>query len=304
MTRANDDTPASPLMPHLDAFIQTSVFESGLAEKSLSAYASDIGRYLEHLDENGIAAADDIVREDVLDHLIALRKSGLSARSIARHLSAIRKFHLYLHDEHITEKNPTEDFDSPRMLRSLPHVLSGSEIEAMLATPDRSEDQGIRDAAILELFYSCGLRISELANLPLMDVHLDESSLRVRGKGSKTRVVPLGEVAQQRLREWYDVRARWKQDDKTVFLSTRGRRMNRTSVWTVVKHAARAANIRQNVTPHMLRHSFATHLLDNGADLRAVQEMLGHSDIATTQIYTHVSRERLTEAHQKFHPRA
>lgn len=294
----------SPLHQHLDAFIRTSVFESGLADKSLEAYTSDINRYLDHLAGNGIDTPNDILREDIMDHLIRLRKDKLQARSIARHLSAIRRFHLYLHDERIADHNPTEDFDSPRALRSLPHVLSGLEIEAMLAAPDSATDAGKRDTAILELFYSCGLRISELANLPLMDVQLEESSLRVRGKGSKTRLVPLGEKARQTLEAWYAVRGTWKQKDKTVFLSTRGNRMSRTSVWQVVKNAARAANIRQNVTPHMLRHSFATHLLDNGADLRAVQEMLGHSDIATTQIYTHVSRERLTKAHEQFHPRA
>lgn len=299
-----DSESNSPLHVHLDSFIRTSVFESGLADQSLEAYTSDIRRYIDHLAGNGIANANDILREDVMDHLIALRKESLAARSIARHLSAIRRFHTYLYDERIANQNPTEDFDSPRALRSLPHVLSSSEIEAILAAPGTSTDVGKRDTAILELFYSCGLRISELANLPLMDVHLDESSIRVRGKGNKTRIVPLGEKARNSLEAWYAIRGGWKQKDKTVFLSSRGNRMNRTSVWKVVKEAARNANIRQNVTPHMLRHSFATHLLDNGADLRAVQEMLGHSDIATTQIYTHVSRERLTQAHEKFHPRA
>ncbi|MFP6615367.1 MAG: site-specific tyrosine recombinase XerD [Candidatus Hydrogenedentota bacterium] len=294
----------SPLQLQLDSFLRTSVFESGLAEQSLSAYAADLSRYINHLSDNDIREPKDILREDVLDHLIALRKDGMASRSIARHLSAIRRFHRFLADERVTDSNPTEDFDSPRIVQSLPHVLSASEIEAMLASPDTSTDKGTRDAAILELFYSCGLRISELASLHVVNVQLAESSIRVQGKGSKTRLIPIGEKAISTVSNWYTVRTRWKQDDNTVFLSTRGKRMSRTSVWQVVKHAARAANIRRNVTPHMLRHSFATHLLDNGADLRAVQEMLGHSDIATTQIYTHVSRERLSKAHQQFHPRA
>ena len=200
--------------------------------------------------------------------------------------------------------NPTEDFDSPRIVKSLPHVLSADEVERLIGSPDLSEERGVRDAAILELFYSCGLRISELAQLPLRDVSLEESSLRVRGKGAKVRIVPLGERTAERIRAWLGLRPRWKAKRPTLFLSTRGNAMNRTSVWQVVKIAARAANIRQTVTPHMLRHSFATHLLDNGADLRAVQEMLGHADIATTQIYTHVSTDRLTKAHRAFHPRA
>ena len=299
----NQEAPTQ-LEIQLDAFLRASTFESGLAEKTLEAYAADLNRYIAQLIENDIDAPGDILREDVLDHLIALRKQGLSSRSIARHLSAIRRFHTFLFDERITDANPTEDFDSPRTTQPLPHVLSSVEIESMLNTPDTSTDQGIRDAAILELFYSCGLRISELANLHIMNVQINESAIRVQGKGSKTRLIPIGEKAIQALTNWYSVRARWKQNDNTLFLSTHGNRMNRTSVWQLVKHAARAANIRQNVTPHMFRHSFATHLLDNGADLRAVQEMLGHADIATTQIYTHVSRERLTKAHEQFHPRA
>jgi integrase/recombinase XerD len=284
--------------------LRTSVFESGLAEQSLSAYAADLSRYINHLSDNDIREPKDILREDVLDHLIALRKKNLASRSIARHLSAIRRFHTFLTEERLTDTNPTEDFDSPRIIQPLPHVLAAHEVEALLESPDTSTDKGIRDAAILEIFYSCGLRICELATLHVMNVQLGESSIRVQGKGNKTRLIPIGEKAIKTISDWYTVRTRWKQNDNTVFLSTRGTRMSRTSVWQVVKNAARAANIRQNVTPHMLRHSFATHLLDNGADLRAVQEMLGHADIATTQIYTHVSRDRLTKAHQQFHPRA
>ena len=298
------DNARTKLAELVDRYLEASVFESGLAEKTLAAYASDLERYVARLDESGIRKPNDIMREDVLDHLIALRKEGLSARSNARHLSAIRRFHLFLVDEGLLENNPTEDFDAPRATKLLPHVLSHDEVERMIASPDLSEERGIRDAAILELFYSCGLRISELAELPLRDVLLEESELRVRGKGSKVRIVPLGERAAERVQAWLEIRPGWKAKQPTLFLSTRGNAMNRTSVWQVVKAAARAANIRQTVTPHMLRHSFATHLLDNGADLRAVQEMLGHADISTTQIYTHVSTDRLGKAHKEFHPRA
>ena len=288
----------------LDRYLEAAVFESGLSEKTLSAYAADIGRYVTYLEEKGIDAADGVRREDVLGHLIALRETGMSARSAARHLSAIRRFHRFLHEERLAGSNPASGFDSPRLTRSLPHNLSQPEVEALVENPDAGTAVGVRDAAILELFYSSGLRISELANLPLRDISLEESSLRVRGKGSKVRVVPLGAEAISRIQAWLDARGKGKIRDNTLFLSTRGRRMCRTSVWQVVKRHSRAANIGQNVTPHMLRHSFATHLLDNGADLRAVQEMLGHADISTTQIYTHVSVERLSKAHKKFHPRA
>ncbi|MCC6489839.1 MAG: site-specific tyrosine recombinase XerD [Candidatus Hydrogenedentes bacterium] len=289
----------------LDQFMQSAVFESGLAEATLGAYAADIAAYLNFMAGAGKTDLDSVTREDVLDHLIALRKDQrLSARSTARHLSAIRRFHAFLQGERLTTSNPTEGFDTPRRTQSLPHVLSASEIERMFHMPDTSTPEGIRDAAILELFYSCGLRISELAKLPLREVSLEESSVRVRGKGSKTRLVPLGSTALDRIGAWLGVRAADKVLDDTLFLGPRGKRMSRTRVWQVVKRYARAANIGQNVTPHMLRHSFATHLLDNGADLRAVQEMLGHSDIAPTQIYTHVSVDRLSKAHRTFHPRA
>lgn len=289
----------------LDRFLEVAVFESGLAEKTLSAYANDLGRYVDFLRARGTATPAEIRREDILDHLIVLRKDGLSTRSTARHLSAIRRFHKFLIDERLSETNPAAGFDPPHMTRSLPHDLSPKEVDSLLNAPDVSTSEGIRDAALLELFYSSGLRISELANLPLRDVALQESSLRVRGKGSKVRIVPVGERAIQKIGAWLRIReSEYEIKDSTLFLSSRGRRMSRTSVWNVVKRYARLANIPHNVTPHMLRHSFATHLLDNGADLRAVQEMLGHADIATTQIYTHVSVERLRRAHKKFHPRA
>ena len=288
----------------LDRYMEAAVFELGLSERTLSAYASDIQRYLVFLEENGVESAGDILREDILDHLIALSKEGLRARSLARHLCSIRSFHRFLCEESVTATDPAADIESPRLVRSLPRDLSFDEVERLIAAPDLGTPEGVRDAAILELFYSCGLRISELASQPLRDVSLEESSVRVRGKGTKVRLVPLGSRAIERIAAWIELRASGKVRDDALFLSPRGRRLCRTSVWKIVKRWARAANIPENVTPHMLRHSFATHLLDNGADLRALQEMLGHADISTTQIYTHVSVERLTRAHKDFHPRA
>ncbi len=287
----------------LDRFMEMAVFESGLADNTLEAYNSDLTSYLAFLTSTGIVEPDDVKRQHILDYLITQRREGLSARSAARRLCAIRRFHRFLHEECLASTNPVTELDSPRQTWHLPDILSQTHMERMLAMPDTTTPEGIRDAAILELFYSCGLRISELANLPLRDVSLEEGAVRVRGKGSKVRLAPLGSQAANRLCAWLDVRTQGKVLDETLFLSKRGRRMGRTSIWRVVKRYAQAANLPQNVTPHMLRHSFATHLVDNGADLRAVQEMLGHADIATTQIYTHVSADRLQRAHKDFHPR-
>jgi len=287
-----------------DRFMESVVFEAGLSEKTLAAYAADVKRYLGGLEEQDIALPGDIVFEDVIDHLSFLRDEGMSPRSIARHLSAIRRFHRFLVEEGFCEADITEMAEAPHLLRKLPRCLSTAEIERLLSAPDITTPEGIRDAAMLELFYACGLRISELATLPVKYVNLEEANVRVRGKGSKFRIVPLGRGAIEKLHTWLPLRMQWAQRDDAMFIGTSGKWISRTTVWRMVKRYARQANITQNVTPHSLRHSFATHLLDNGADLRAVQEMLGHADIGTTQIYTHVSAERLSNAHKTFHPRA
>lgn len=296
---------ANELQTLLDTYLEAAVFEKGLSEKTVSAYAADLRNYVAHLEERGIRTVAGITREATLGHMASMRETGLCARSIMRHLSAIRRFHAFLHEEHLAELNPVAGLDSPHMLRALPKNLSERDIEILLSSVPSDAPDALRDVAILELFYSCGLRISELAGLPLRDVTLSESLVRVRGKGSKVRLVPLGERAIARIREWLQVRSAMPNvRSDTLFVSKRGTRMSRTGIWGIVKRYARLANVSKNVTPHTLRHSFATHLLDNGADLRAVQEMLGHSDIATTQIYTHVSAERLHKAHKEFHPRS
>ncbi len=295
---------SSPLRLALDRFMESAVFESGLSELTLDAYAGDLDAYLSFLENQGFREPSGVTRKILLDHLIDLRKKGMSARSTARHLSAIRRFHRFLREEGVVQTDPTDGFETPRSIRTLPHVLSQRQVEDMLVIPDASTTEGARDGALLELFYSCGLRISELSRLPMRDLSLEEGMVRVLGKGGKVRLVPLGGQAIARLRQWLSMRNTWKPRDDTVFISRRGRRMCRTSVWQVVKRYANLAGIPFNVTPHTLRHSFATHLLDHGADLRAVQEMLGHADISTTQIYTHVSSERLSRAHREAHPRA
>jgi len=292
------------LQSALDRFMEVLVFEAGLADATLEAYGADLRRYLEELDDRGLEAPADILREDILDHMQSLRDQGLSARSVARHLSAIRRFHAFMLEEGIADSDPSAGFDAPRLERRLPKFLTGEEVERLLAAPDLAQPTGIRDTAILELFYSCGLRVSELASLPMGDVNLEESELRVRGKGSKVRLVPLGTAALRKTLAWLEIRGSLDPKASTLFISTRGQRMPRQSIWKLVKQHARKVNITKDLTPHTLRHSFATHLLDHGADLRAVQEMLGHSSITTTQIYTHVSTGRLKKAHKDFHPRA
>lgn len=302
----NEPAPALPdtFQRTLDAFLQTIVFEAGLAEKTVSAYAADLNTYLHFLASRGIEDFAEIRRDHLLEHLIAMRKSGLAARSAVRHLSSIRRLHKYLRDEHISTADPTEGFESPRLTRSLPHAISPTDINRLIAAPDPTQPNGTRDRAMLEIFYACGLRISEVISVRMQDISLEEGAVRVRGKGSKVRLVPIGDRAMTCVRAWLLERAQIVTKADTLFIGCTGKPLTRTTAWRIVKHYARVANIRGNVTPHSLRHSFATHLLDNQADLRSVQEMLGHADIATTQIYTHVSTDRLGRAHKDFHPRS
>ena len=299
-----ESIPPNPFEPIVDQFLSATVFESGLAEKTVSAYAADIRVYTEFLAGVGLDEPNAITRDLVLEHLLALKKDGLAPKSLARHLSAIRRFHAFLREEGIVRNDITETFETPRAGRSLPHVLSREEVERLLRAPDPDDEFYTRDTALLEVFYACGLRISELAALRMNQVSLEEGAVRILGKGSKVRLVPLGAMAAKRLKLWLPDRQALSPLDDSVFISKRRKGMARSTVWRIIKNYARIANIRQNVTPHMLRHSFATHMLDNGADLRAVQEMLGHADIATTQIYTHVSVDRLRRAHRDHHPRA
>ena len=292
------------LIPYLDRFLEGAVFEAGYSENTVTAYSTDISRYLAFLSELGLQSLGAVTRAHVLDYLISARQAGLSTRSAARHLSAIRRFHRFLRDEGLAAHDPTEGVDSPRLMKSLPKVLSSAEIERLLALPDTGAAQGVRDAAILELFYASGLRISELGQLRLRDIHWEEGVVRVRGKGAKVRLAPLGSQAEARLRAWLAHRPEKPETPEQVFLTLSGGRLTRNQLWRIVKRYAKMAGLSNKLSPHVLRHSFATHLLDHGADLRAVQELLGHADITTTQIYTHVSTDRLGRAHRDFHPRA
>lgn len=287
----------------LKRFLNYLAVEKGLSRNTLESYERDLRKYFLFMEAK---APDDIRRQDVLDFLSRLSSDGMAAPSAARCLSAVRGLHKYLLIDGLSRNEPTGNIETPQGWKRLPKTLSSGEVESLLGQPERTSPLGIRDKAMLELLYATGLRASELVGLRLQDINLERGFVIVVGKGSKERAVPLGEVAGSRVREYCD-RARplllKGRDSDSLFISSRRRQITRQMFWERIKHYVRKAGIMKSVSPHTLRHSFATHLLDNGADLRAVQAMLGHSDISTTQIYTYVSRERLKQIHEKHHPR-
>jgi integrase/recombinase XerD len=298
---------ASPLDPALDLFLAHVRIEKGLAANSVEGYARDLRRYLEDLARQGVTSWDGVRREHLLSHLDHLVREGISARSQARALSALRSFHRLLVAEHVAPSDPTEHVDGPRPARKLPQLPTRDEVERLLAAPEGAGAAAVRDRAMLELLYATGLRVSELVGLSVNDVHLETRMLLARGKGSKERIVPVGAPAADALRAYLAVarpRLLGGRASKDLFVTRRGRRMSRQGFSKLLDRYARSAGIRKRISPHKLRHAFATHLLGGGADLRAVQEMLGHADISTTQIYTHVDRTHVQRIYQRHHPRA
>ncbi len=291
---------------YLDHYLNYLAVERGLARNTLDAYGRDLARYLEYLEKQQVADLDSISPAVVLRFLSDLKKSGLSARSRARSLAALRTFHKFLVREKIAADNPTDQVVSPKSLTALPHTLSPFDVDHLLASPKGDTPLARRDRAMLEIIYATGLRVSELVSLKLGDLQLDVGYLSAFGKRSKQRIVPLGETAIASLRDYLHSGRPGldkEQGSQYLFLNRSGEGLTRQGFWKIIKRRARQAGIRQNITPHIMRHSFATHLLENGADLRSVQAMLGHADISTTQIYTHVTRERLRQLHAEHHPR-
>ena len=289
----------------IDRFLSHLAVERGLSANTLAAYSSDLQEIKGFLRGEGITNWEDMTR----DHISAyLKKVGgrLSDRSKARRLAALRSFCKHLLVLGAIRQNPAARVTFPKSRLSLPKVLSGLEVEALLKQPDATRLLGKRDRAMLELLYATGLRVSELTDLQLRQLHLEPGYLVVLGKGGKERLVPLGEWAAAALKVYLEearpllLKGCSRPES---FVNHHGRKLSRQGVWKIIKHHALKAGIQQNITPHMLRHSFATHLLEHGADLRSLQTMLGHADISTTQIYTHVARTRLKEIHQKYHPR-
>jgi integrase/recombinase XerD len=281
-------------------------FERGLSDRTVAAYARDLGRWAGFLEAHGIGGPEEVSPEDLRAWVFSLKESGLAATSIRRAQSAVRTYYSFLLAEGAVEEDPTERLESPRIGRRLPRVLSRDEVGRFVEAPDPDSALYWRNRAILELLYASGLRVSELADLGLASVDLDEGFITVFGKGSKERLVPVGAPALRALvRYLRDVRPgldRGKGSGR-VFLNARGGPLSRMAVWKLVKESARRAGIKTKVSPHTLRHTFATHLLEGGADLAAVQELLGHADISTTQIYTHVDRQYLKDMHRRHHPR-
>lgn len=297
----------SPLEPAFDLYLAHLRVEKGLALNSVEGYGRDVRAYIDALDKMGVGSWEAVGRTEIRAHLAGLVKAGLSARSQARALSAIRGLHRLLLNERITSVNPTDEIDAPRAAKALPGLLSREEIERLLRAPDPRAVAGRRDRAMLELLYATGLRVTELISLQLNDVDLESRVLIARGKGNKERLVPVGGPAVEAVKA-YLTTARERilkgRRSKDLFVTPRGRRLSRQGFAKLLGRWSRAAGIRRAISPHKLRHSFATHLLEGGADLRAVQAMLGHADVTTTQIYTHVDRSHARRLHERFHPRA
>lgn len=287
-------------------FIQV---ERQLSVNTLASYRRDLESYVHFLKEaEGMSDFSVVERTTILRHLEQLRAQGKTSRTVARHISSIRSFHQFLLREKRAETDPTVHLEMPTIEQKLPNILSIEEIEALLTAPNKSKPQGIRDLAMLELLYGSGMRISELIALDLADIHLTMGFVRVFGKGGKERIIPLGKSALSAINAYLNgarsqLQGKYPKTD-AFFINQRGKRLTRQGCWKLMKEHALKAGIQHELTPHTLRHSFATHLVENGADLRAVQEMLGHADISTTQIYTHISKTRLSEVYKQFHPRA
>jgi len=291
---------------HLDQFLHYLIVEKGLSKNTIEAYSLDLTRFLDHLRARGIRELRDIGKFDVRGFLLSLKKKNLSTKSIGRDLSAIRSFFKFLIQEGILETNPIEDLESPKMAKKIPEILSLNEIERILEQPNLQTPLGIRDRAMLEMLYATGMRVSELTRLPAHQVNLEGGYVLLYGKGSKERIVPLGSEAMNWINLYLSTArgtlAKAK-ESPFLFINRSGRGMTRQGFWKNLKNYARRAGLRKRITPHLLRHSFASHLLERGADLRSVQMMLGHVDISTTQIYTHVTGERLKKVHKQYHPR-
>jgi integrase/recombinase XerD len=301
MTDAGDRPPVSEA---LAAYLDYLTVEKGLSENTLKAYRSDLMRLARALGKRPLEKA---VQKDLLEELARMRQEGRSPRSVARWLVCVKGFFAYLLAEGMVNANPAEHMEAPRIWRTLPRTLSTEEVGRLLAAPDRETPAGLRDAAMLELLYATGLRVSELVGLRFGDLHLDAGYVRCWGKGDKERVVPLGGEADATVRRYID--SAWPvltgdAGSETLFVNVRGGPLTRQGFWKILRGHGLKAGITTKLSPHVVRHAFATHLLENGADLRSLQLMLGHADISTTQIYTHVHRERLKRIVDDFHPRA
>lgn len=294
------------LSPYIDSFLAMVSVEKGLAQNTVEAYSRDLARLAEFLARQGVGSWEQVRTLQLRAYVSSLRRLGLSARSIARHIVTLRRFYRFLQAEGRITGDPLPALYLTPASRKLPHTLSVHDVRRLLAQPRPSDALGVRDQAMLELLYATGLRVSELVSLKLQQIDFHGDYLTVKGKGAKMRAVPFGRWARDKLQTYLKQgRPRLLKGRASAFVFTTrsGRPLSRQGFWKLIRRYARAAGIEKKVTPHTLRHSFATHLVEGGADLRSVQSMLGHADISTTQIYTHVDGARLKEAHRRFHPR-
>ncbi|MDZ7331124.1 MAG: site-specific tyrosine recombinase XerD [candidate division KSB1 bacterium] len=290
----------------LDDFITFLTVERNLAANTISAYASDLVKYIDFLSRRGIERLNDVKPADVVAYITQLHNGDLSTFTIARNLSALRMFHRFLVTENLTDSDPTDSMSSPRLAKRLPQVLDQAEVARLIEQADTSTVLGLRDRALLEFAYATGVRVSELISVKLHDLMLDDQLVQVVGKGSRVRLIPIGEQAIAAVMHYLQGSRPMllkNENESTLFLNQRGKGLTRMGFWKILRKYVLQAGITRPVSPHTLRHSFATHLIEGGADLRAVQEMLGHVNIATTQIYMHLDREYLKEVHRTFHPR-
>jgi len=288
----------------LDQFINYIRVERGLSDNTVEAYSRDLLLFFQFIEEREISTVK--VSPDNLREYVSTLRIGLSARSVARNISAIKTFFRFLVSEGKIKDNPARLLETPRPSRRLPGPLSQQEVEQLLSQPDPNRPKGQRDCAMFEILYATGLRVSELVNLKISNINLEAGYIRTVGKGSKERIVPIGDKAMEAVKDYLSIgryQMMKERNSPYIFLNSMGHPMSRQGFWKIIKKYGKEAGIKRKITPHSIRHSFATHLLEAGADLRSVQVMLGHADISTTQIYTHVTRERLKEIHEKCHPR-
>ncbi|HHY41399.1 MAG TPA: site-specific tyrosine recombinase XerD [Thermoanaerobacterales bacterium] len=291
----------------LDSFLEYLSVERGLAKNTIEAYKRDLKSYIYFLRKKNIIDINSSNRAIIVAYLLQMQKSGKASSSISRTCAALRSFYQFLFREHVISEDPTIDLDTPKLEQRLPKVLNTEEVEKLLSQPDITTPLGLRDKSMLELLYATGMRVSELISLSVEDVNLETGFLRCMGKGSKERIIPVGSIALEYLKEYLSsVRKQLLngKESKKLFFNRQGNPMTRQGFWKIIKKYSKQAGIYKKITPHTLRHSFATHLLENGADLRAVQEMLGHADISTTQRYTHLTQNRIKQVYDKTHPRA
>lgn len=301
-TQPHETLPVSH--PFVDSYLQFLLVTRGLSENTLTSYETDLRSFLVFLEDKKYKI-EDVTDQSIFLYIMHLRRGGLNSRSLARHLSALRGFFRYCFDENYLNANPVQYLENPKLPKTLPDVLSVEEVQAILEQPDMKKKLGFRDRAILELLYASGLRVTECVTLKPIDLDLQSGLMRVHGKGSKDRIVPMHNAAMQILQLYMrDWRPHFAPIENFVFLNRSGKGLTRQAIWKLVQRYVLKAEVHKNVSPHTFRHSFATHLLDGGADLRTVQLLLGHSDISATEIYTHVQADRLKQIHKQYHPRS